>query len=268
MNSETTPPVAPTIPETPPEISRNQQIRLKTEDGKLRLILPPETESSENNPTPASNWSELWQQMKLRLNGNERFWQPNTEVHLIAGERLLDSRQLQAIAQSLTDAQLQLTRVHTSRRQTAVAAAGAGYCVEQQTTPPVLQPINQTQPRALADPLYLQTTVRSGVEIRHPGTVIVFGDVNPGGVVIADGDILIWGKLRGVAHAGAAGNSECLIMSLEMEPTQIRIADAVARAPENPPEQYYPEIAYVTPQGIRITPAAGFSRSQANAASD
>jgi septum site-determining protein MinC len=51
-------------------------------------------------------------------------------------------------------------------------------------------------------------------------------------------------------------------MSLQMEPTQLRIADAVARAPEKLPMQFYPEVAYVTPQGIRIARASDFSKIQ------
>ncbi|PLZ37043.1 septation ring formation regulator EzrA, partial [Fischerella thermalis WC542] len=98
----------------------------------------------------------------------------------------------------------------------------------------------------------------------HPGSVIILGDVNPGGIVVADGDILVWGRLRGVAHAGARGNRECLIMALQMEPTQLRIADAVARAPEKLPMQFYPEVAYVTHQGIRIGRASDFSKTQFN----
>jgi septum site-determining protein MinC len=46
-----------------------------------------------------------------------------------------------------------------------------------------------------------------------------------------------------------------------MEPTQLRIADAVARAPGTPPTQFYPEVAYVTPEGIRITRATDFSKT-------
>ena len=111
-----------------------------------------------------------------------------------------------------------------------------------------------------AEPLYMEMTIRSGVEIRHPGTVVILGDVNPGGIVVASGDILVWGRLRGVAHAGANGNSECLIMALQMEPTQLRIADAVARAPEKAPTQFHAEVAYVTSGGIRIAKAADFSR--------
>lgn len=239
------------------EVNGNLQVRLKSEEGQLILTLPAEADS-----VPGSSWSELWLQLKQRLQGGDRFWQPNTPVALMTADRLLDGRQLKAIADALSEVQLHLKRVYTSRRQTAVAAAAAGYCVEQQAPTPALNQSSSVLLKPLSEPLYLQMTVRSGVEIRHSGTVVVLGDLNPGGTVLADGDILVWGRLRGVAHAGAAGNSKCLIMALQMEPTQLRIADFVARAPTTMPAQFYPEIAYVTPEGIRITKAADFSKSQ------
>lgn len=232
------------------------QVRLKSEGERLLLILPPQGESES-----ATNWSDIWQQLKQRLTAGERFWQGKTIVHLMAQDRLLDGQKLQAIADALAEVELNLVRVYTSRRQTAVAAATAGYCVEQQ--PPTFS-LNQKQTEAiplLAEPLYLQITVRSGVEIRHPGTIVVLGDINPGGDVIADGDIFVWGRLRGVAHAGASGNRNCRIMALQMEPTQLRIADAVARAPKTPLVQFYPEVAYVTPEGIRIAKATDFAKT-------
>ena len=239
------------------EVKVNLQVRFKSEADRLLLILPTEAEM----PPSADNWSEIWQQMKQRLNAGDRFWQPHTQVELIAADRLLDGRQLQQIADALGEVLLQMQRVRTSRRQTAVAAATAGYCVEQQAPLTTLTTAAVAATAPLNDPLYLQMTIRSGVEIRHSGTVVVLGDVNPGGIIVANGDILVWGRLRGVAHAGANGNAKCLIMALQMEPTQLRIASFVARAPANSPEEYYPEVAYITPDGIRLTKAAEFSKS-------
>lgn len=257
MTSDSAVPVpVTTISQNSVDGNRNLQVRFKSEGGRLLLLLPPETEASSVSTT----WTDVWQQLKHRLNAGDRFWQPQTAVHLIARDRLLDGRQLQAIGDALTEAQLQLKRVYTSRRQTAVAAATAGYSVEQQSPVAHLNQPTTESGNPLAEPLYLQTTVRSGIEIRHPGTVVVLGDVNPGSAIVAEGDIVVWGCLRGVAHAGASGNGKCLIMALKMEPTQIRIAEFVARAPETPPSQYQPEVAYVTPDGIRIAIAADFSR--------
>lgn len=243
------------------DIDRDQQVRLKSEGGKLLLLLPPEGDGGEENPAAVFNWEEVWQQLKQRLDAGERFWQPETVVHLIARDRLLDGRQLQAIADALSEAQLHLKRVYTSRRQTAVAAATAGYSVEQQSSITHLNQSSQESGQVMAEPLYLETTLRSGADIQHNGTVVLLGDVNPGGTITAEGDILVWGRLRGVAHAGSKGNTRCLIMALQMEPTQLRIADFVARAPETPLTEYYPEVAYVTSQGsIHIIRASDFSR--------
>ncbi|WP_375492565.1 septum site-determining protein MinC [uncultured Nostoc sp.] len=239
-------------------VNDNTQVQLKSKEGRLLLILPPESQASASELT----WSDIWQQIRQRLSAGDRFRISNTPVHLMAQDRLVDTRQLQELAEALSEVQLRLISVSTSRRQTAIAAVTSGYSVEQ------LQPVTSlsSEPEATAipqeDALYLEMTVRSGVEIRHPGTVILLGDLNPGGIVIADGDIIIWGRLRGIAHAGAGGNRECLIMALQMEPTQLRIADAVARAPEKPPMQFSPEVAHITPQGIRIARATDFSRNQ------
>ncbi len=245
-----------TVPQSDLTVDYQLQVRLKSEGERLLLILPPETEMP-----GAATWLDIWQQLKHRLNAGERFWQANSTVHLMAQDQLMDGLKLQEIADALSEVQLQLVRVYTSRRQTAVAAAAAGYSVEQQ---PLAYSLNQkpSEPtELLAEPLYLQTTVRSGVEIRHPGTIVILGDLNPGGAVIAAGDIFVWGRLRGVAHAGADGNRKCRIMALQMEPTQLRIADAVARAPETPPAHFYPEVAEVAPEGIRIARAADFSKT-------
>lgn len=248
----------PPVPAPPSDliVESQIQVRLKTEGKRLLLILPPEGETAS-----ATNWSDLWQQLKQRLNAGDRFWQGQAMVHLMAQDRLLDGQKLKAIADALAEVELQLERVYSSRRQTAVAAATAGYSVEQQ--PPILS-LNQKPKESatlLSEPLYLQITVRSGVAIRHPGTIVVLGDINPGGEVVADGDIFIWGRLRGVAHAGASGNRNCRIMALQMEPTQLRIAEVVARAPGTPPAQFAPEVAHVTPEGIRITKATDFAKT-------
>ncbi|MBW4667578.1 MAG: septum site-determining protein MinC [Cyanomargarita calcarea GSE-NOS-MK-12-04C] len=239
-------------------VNKNNQVKFKTEGGKLLLILPTESQL----PASELNWSEIWQQIQLRLMAGDRLRIPNAIVHLMAGDRLLDTRQLQELAETLSKVQLQLKSVSTSRRQTAIAAVSAGYSVEQLERESSLSITSNTTAAPLSDALYLEMTVRSGVEIRHPGTVIILGDLNPGGIVVADGDILVWGRLRGVAHAGATGNRECLIMAVQMEPTQLRIADSVARSPEKSPMQFLPEVAYVTPEGIRITRAPDFSRIQ------
>jgi septum site-determining protein MinC len=60
----------------------------------------------------------------------------------------------------------------------------------------------QRDPRESDDTLFLRRTVRSGQAIHHSSSVVVFGDVNPGAEIVAGGDIIVWGVLRGMVHAG------------------------------------------------------------------
>jgi septum site-determining protein MinC len=93
--------------------------------------------------------------------------------------------------------------------------------------------------------LVARRTLRSGQQLRHPGSVAVLGDVNPGAEIVAGGDIIVWGKLRGTVHAGAMGNDKAIVCALDLAPTQLRIAQYIARSPEGRRRKPIPEVARV-----------------------
>ena len=78
-------------------------------------------------------------------------------------------------------------------------------------------------------------TLRGGQEVRTKSSVLVCGNVNPGAQIIAGGSIDIRGTCRGMVHAGAYGNQEAFVIADCLVPTQIRIADLIARAPDKTP---------------------------------
>lgn len=75
-------------------------------------------------------------------------------------------------------------------------------------------------------------TLRSGQTIRYAGHVIVMGDVNPGAEIVAAGDVMVWGRLKGVVHAGASGDDNAVVCALGLTPTQLRIGKHIARSPD------------------------------------
>lgn len=99
-------------------------------------------------------------------------------------------------------------------------------------------------------------TLRSGDHIETQGHLLIVGDVNPGGSASADGDVYVWGRLRGRAHAGRKGNSNAKIVALQLRPLQLRIADLVARGPEERPEPGLAEQACVLEGTISIEAAS------------
>ena len=99
-----------------------------------------------------------------------------------------------------------------------------------------------------------QGTLRSGEYIDSPGDLLILGDVNPGAIVRAEGNIYIWGRLLGIAHAGKKGNSQATISSLQLRPVQLRIANKIARGPKGKPEVGLAEQAMIDSEEIIIAP--------------
>jgi septum site-determining protein MinC len=91
----------------------------------------------------------------------------------------------------------------------------------------------------------IRRTLRSGRTVRSQGHVVVFGDVNPGAEIIADGDVIIWGRLRGNVHAGAGGDETAFVCALDMTPTQLRIAGYISISPQDKKHKPKPEIALI-----------------------
>ncbi|KGX93484.1 septation inhibitor protein [Pontibacillus halophilus JSM 076056 = DSM 19796] len=89
--------------------------------------------------------------------------------------------------------------------------------------------------------------VRSGQVMEVEGDLLLVGDVNRGGRVVATGNIYVMGNLRGIAHAGVNGNRSAIIAASYMKPSQLRIADYISRAPDydEEPEGDYMECGYV-----------------------
>jgi septum site-determining protein MinC len=96
--------------------------------------------------------------------------------------------------------------------------------------------------------LFVNKTLRSGTRVEFPGNIIIVGDVNPGAEIIANGNVIVWGRVRGMIHAGAKGDRSAFICALDLSANQLRIADEVSAAlkPQKDPK---PEIASINSEG-------------------
>lgn len=74
---------------------------------------------------------------------------------------------------------------------------------------------------------YIKHSIRSGIREEYLGSVVLLGDLNSGGQLIASGNIIVLGTLRGLAHAGATGNKKAFVGAKEVENAQVRIADKI-----------------------------------------
>lgn len=96
---------------------------------------------------------------------------------------------------------------------------------------------------------FYRESLRSGQRIEEEGSIVILGDVNSGAEVIAADNIVVLGKLRGLAHAGAKGNQKAIISAGELDTVQIRIANIVKQLNRETSSQL---MAYVTIQNNNI----------------
>jgi septum site-determining protein MinC len=112
---------------------------------------------------------------------------------------------------------------------------------------------------------YLRRSLRSGQKEVSEHDVVVVGDVNQGAEVLAGGDVIVFGSLRGVVHAGYPDNTEAVVIALRLIPLQLRIGRLIARPEEGGGGSGgegggrgpRPEIARVRGQRIVIEPFLG-----------
>ena len=109
---------------------------------------------------------------------------------------------------------------------------------------------------------FYKGTLRSGQVLKCDTSIVIIGDVNPGAKIIAKGNIVILGSLKGNAYAGAAGDESCFVTALDMDPVQIKIGNVIGRSADRGPWEAIrnrhrtmdPQIALVSKGNIMIEP--------------
>ena len=90
--------------------------------------------------------------------------------------------------------------------------------------------------------LFITKTLRSGTHLEFGGHIVIVGDVNPGAELVAEGSVLVWGKLRGSVAAGTKGNPNAVVCALGLFPTRLQLGNqALNMADRN--ETGQPEMA-------------------------
>ena len=165
----------------------------------------------------------------------------NGRVTLDVGNRKLERKELTVLRSLFKQWSVQCDALSTSNNITRAAALALGLqlplLVEKEPTPTTN--LTTELPEESHDALLVRRTLRSGQMVRYPAAVVVLGDVNPGAEIIAGGDIIVLGSLRGLVHAGATGNDDAVVCALTLSASQLRIGSHIAMAPETKQKNRY-----------------------------
>ncbi|MFW5632077.1 MAG: septum site-determining protein MinC [Acetivibrio ethanolgignens] len=80
----------------------------------------------------------------------------------------------------------------------------------------------------------MELNTNTGQVLEVATSIIILGDVNPGAKVVSTGNIVVLGALKGNAYAGVSGNQNAFVLALDMAPVQVKIAEVIARCPDQP----------------------------------
>lgn len=194
-------------------------------------------------------WEEKKTALLDHIDQNLPFFK-SAKIVLDVGDRSLKSPDLSGLRNTLADREIKLKAVLSTSLITDRASQDLGLEIklDESSPEPEKSPIDSSLDGDEA--VFLHRTLRSGHKVIHQGHIIVLGDVNPGAELVAGGNIIVWGRLRGVVHAGAGGDSSAVVCSLDLSPTQLRIADKISVSPPRKGKTR-PEIAYLEDDQVR-----------------
>lgn len=185
-------------------------------------------------------WSNLVAALVNQIESQPSFFQ-GAHLSLDVGGHELRVADLSALRDQLSERGISLWAVLSESPLTEATAQNLGLATRiSKPRSPVAQPAAEEIPADAAK--WVKGPLRSGAKVTHKGSIVILGDVNPGAEIVAGGSIIVWGRLRGVVHAGMDGDENVVVCALEMSPTQLRIADKIAVSPKKQ-GKIQPEVA-------------------------
>ncbi|MGD2155464.1 MAG: septum site-determining protein MinC [Anaerolineales bacterium] len=186
-------------------------------------------------------WSEIRALLLKQLEQKAEFLE-GARLVLDVGNHILKAAEMGSLRDSLADRGLTLWAVLSNSPTTESTAQALGLATRLTKPRPDLIKRKLESAMDAEEAILVRRTLRSGHSLKYPGHVVIIGDVNPGAEIIAAGDVVVWGHLRGMVHAGAEGDNNAVVCALDLSPTQLRIAGEISITP--PQETVsHPEIA-------------------------
>jgi septum site-determining protein MinC len=197
-------------------------------------------------------WPDLERSLLAHIDGQGEFLK-GAQITLEIGNHILKAADLGHLRDVLSDRGITLRAVLTNSPTTEIAAQNLGLATRLSMPRPERSMRSLDTKLTGDEAVLVQRTLRSGHNISYFGHVVVIGDVNPGAEIVAGGNVVVWGRLRGTVHAGAEGDQDALICALDLSPTQLRIAEQISVEPQKK-KKSGPEVARLVDNRVIAEP--------------
>jgi len=197
--------------------------------------------------SPTEEWQVITSELAERIDQQSSFF-AGAKVTVDVGERPVPKYELGSLKALLERRGLTLWSVLSDSHTTIDSAQALDLKTSTGNPVPGRDDTEGTETDSEEDGtvgIMIKRTLRSGRTVHSAGHVVVYGDVNPGAQIVAAGDVIIWGKLRGSVHAGVDGDETAVVCALDMTPTQLRIAKYITTSPPDKRRNPRPEVASI-----------------------
>ena len=197
-------------------------------------------------------FSEIIQKLNDKLSDANRFF-TGAQVVIDLGGRDLHWGHHRSLMKLIEDYQLELLRIisrsESTRRFLEKKGQGVVSSIKElaklEEFVRFKEPVTKNGLESGVNTILIQKTLRSGQVLSYDENVVIVGDVNPGAQVVSAGNIIVAGRMRGIAHAGSGGDENSMVVAFRLEPVQLRIASYINRSPDGATEPTRPEKAYI-----------------------
>jgi septum site-determining protein MinC len=198
-------------------------------------------------------WSEVRDDLLVQIHERSEFFE-GARLALDVGNYILHAVELSQLRDKLSEQGVNLWAVMSNSPTTEQTAQVLGLATRlvKPKPEPAARSVNPDFQESDTG-ILVRRTMRSGMKLQYAGHITVVGDVNPGAEVIARGNVIIWGRMRGVVHAGAEGDEDAIVCALDLSPTQLRIAGHIATTPQRRGRPQ-PETAHVRDGQVMAEP--------------
>lgn len=201
---------------------------------------------------PEDNWLDIKQELLEYLNQNKSFLN-GAKVILELGSNSYHSSELFELKNILLDHHINIVQLSSEKPETRQAAELIGLRTFSEPKR-IIQTEKEVNTSVMGEiGICINKTLRSGNVVNSEGHITVIGDVNPGACIRSKGNIIVWGKLKGEAHAGGNDNRNSVICALEMASASIAIAGISLQDSKRKPARL-PELAFIVKNEIKISP--------------
>jgi septum site-determining protein MinC len=198
------------------DLQSKNRIELKGSANKLKVIIPEDLSEAQ-----------VWESLEETFQTASNLLKGVDLVIDLQGRQAAKTFLLKFLTDFVLSREIRISSWESSNEETRSMFSSLGMNLSAKRSGPA------SRRGRRSETLVIRSSLRSGQRIEHEGDVLVIGHINDGAELIAEGNIMVMGKLKGLVHAGYNSDEARAIITLSYEAKQVRLGARVSTLTED-----------------------------------